>query len=187
MSNSTKRILALTLKKLLSKTPLDNITVAQLTDEAEVSRKTFYYHFHDIYDLVEWALVDDGSRMIKETLKTSDWSNGISSLFDYMLSNRSLILNIYHGINRSTIEKWLIQYLKPFFLALIEEYPESSTLDAEDKDFMCSLYSFGLSGLFLHWIDEGMTSDPQPIISRINRFIRDNPNKNIHSMLLNYV
>ena len=82
MSNSTKRILALSLKKLLSKTPLDNITVAQLTDEAEVSRKTFYYHFHDIYDLVEWALVDDGSRMIKETLKTSDWSNGISSLFD---------------------------------------------------------------------------------------------------------
>ena len=60
MSNMTKRALAFSLKKLLAQSPLDKITVQNIVDDAEVSRKTFYYHFQDIYDLLEWALVDEG-------------------------------------------------------------------------------------------------------------------------------
>lgn len=61
MANTTKRMLALCLKNQLTHTTLDNITIRELTDEAGVSRKTFYYHFHDIYDLLEWTLIDDAS------------------------------------------------------------------------------------------------------------------------------
>ena len=48
MANTTKRMLSLSLKKLLEKNTLDNITIQDITDDAEVSRKTFYYHFQDI-------------------------------------------------------------------------------------------------------------------------------------------
>ncbi|MFR8977240.1 MAG: TetR family transcriptional regulator [Christensenellales bacterium] len=59
MANTTKRMLSMSLKKLLSKTTLDNITIQDITDDAEVSRKTFYYHFQDIYDLLDWTLQED--------------------------------------------------------------------------------------------------------------------------------
>ena len=55
MANTTKRMLSLSLKKLLEKNTLDNITIQDITDDAEVSRKTFYYHFQDIYALLEWT------------------------------------------------------------------------------------------------------------------------------------
>ena len=55
MSNLTKRALAASLKKLLERAPLDKITIQDLVDDAEVSRKTFYYHFQDIYALMEWS------------------------------------------------------------------------------------------------------------------------------------
>ena len=59
MANTTKRMLSLSLKKLLGKNTLDNITIQDITDDAEVSRKTFYYHFQDIYALLEWTLSED--------------------------------------------------------------------------------------------------------------------------------
>ena len=65
MSNITKRALAASLKKLLERAPLDKITIQDLVDDAEVSRKTFYYHFQDIYDLMEWCIVEDGKRILE--------------------------------------------------------------------------------------------------------------------------
>ena len=48
MANTTKRMLSMSLKKLLSKTTLDSITIQDITDDAEVSRKTFYFRISTI-------------------------------------------------------------------------------------------------------------------------------------------
>ena len=54
MSEITKKALAETLKKLLSKNKLNKITIKEITEDCGVNRQTFYYHFKDIYDLLEW-------------------------------------------------------------------------------------------------------------------------------------
>ena len=56
MSNVTKRALEQSLKNLLLKKPLTKITIGDITEDCGINRMTFYYHFKDIYDLVEWAL-----------------------------------------------------------------------------------------------------------------------------------
>ena len=65
MANTTKRMLSMSLKKLLSKTTLDNITIQDITNDAEVSRKTFYYHFQDIPDLICY-MMEQGSKELLE-------------------------------------------------------------------------------------------------------------------------
>ena len=64
LAPSTKLALANALKKLLQKKFLDDITVKELVEECEVNRQTFYYHFQDIYDLVEWACEEDAGRAL---------------------------------------------------------------------------------------------------------------------------
>ena len=54
MSTITKRALEASLKKLVKTKPLNKITVSDITDDCGINRMTFYYHFKDIYDLVEW-------------------------------------------------------------------------------------------------------------------------------------
>ena len=54
MSQMTKRALAASLKKLLADRPLDKVTVTDIAEDCGVGRQTFYYHFEDIYGLVEW-------------------------------------------------------------------------------------------------------------------------------------
>ena len=73
MANTTKRALAAALKKRLTLTTLDKITIQQLVDDAEVSRKTFYYHFQDVYDLLEWLLIDEGKRVLEGNTTADTW------------------------------------------------------------------------------------------------------------------
>lgn len=66
MSQITKRALEQSLKRLLLQKPLNKITISDITDDCGISRMTFYYHFKDIYDLVEWACLQDASGALQE-------------------------------------------------------------------------------------------------------------------------
>ena len=61
MSQTTKRALEASLKKLLLRKPLNKITISDITEDCGVNRMTFYYHFKDIYDLVDWILMEDAA------------------------------------------------------------------------------------------------------------------------------
>ena len=60
MSQITKRALAASLKKLLAQKPLSKITIADITEDCGINRMTFYYHFQDIYDLIDWICQEEG-------------------------------------------------------------------------------------------------------------------------------
>lgn len=62
MPNTTKAALEESLKRLLLKKPLDKITITDITTDCGISRMAFYYHFKDIYDLVEWSCVEVGQK-----------------------------------------------------------------------------------------------------------------------------
>ena len=64
MPNTTKAALEESLKRLLLKKPLDKITITDITTDCGISRMAFYYHFKDIYDLVEWSCVEDGTKAL---------------------------------------------------------------------------------------------------------------------------
>ena len=64
MVNQTKQVLEESLKKLMLHKPLDKITIRDLTEDCGISRMAFYYHFKDIYDLVEWACLEDATRAL---------------------------------------------------------------------------------------------------------------------------
>ena len=78
MTNLTKRAMADALKKLLQKHNLEHITIQDVADEAQVSRKTFYYHFHDIYDLVEWMLVEDCKNLALQHQGSGIWVRDVA-------------------------------------------------------------------------------------------------------------
>ena len=79
MANITKLALEAALKKELLTKPLDKITINDLAEDCGISRMAFYYHFKDIYDLVEWVCVEDGTKALQgkknyeELLKSCDF------------------------------------------------------------------------------------------------------------------
>ena len=87
MSAITKRALEASLKKLLLKKPLDKITISDITDDCGVNRMTFYYHFKDIYDLVDWVMQNDAAVAINGMKTYETWQKGFLSIFNQRKEN----------------------------------------------------------------------------------------------------
>ncbi len=169
MSNTTKRMLSLSLKKLLAKTTLDNITIQDITDDAEVSRKTFYYHFQDIYALLEWTLSEDCRYLLESKVKRGDWQENIVTLFEYMQENRLIILNAFHSLERDTLEHEVFSILSPLLFDLLNAQPNFELLNDEDQRFIVSVYGLGVTGLLLRWISTDMLAPSEPLIRQLYR------------------
>lgn len=169
MSNTTKRMLSLSLKKLLAKTTLDNITIQDITDDAEVSRKTFYYHFQDIYALLEWTLSEDYQYLLESKVKRGDWQESIVTLFEYMQENRLIILNAFHSLERDTLEHEVFSILSPLLFDLLNAQPNFKLLNDEDQRFIVSVYGLGVTGLLLRWISTDMLAPSEPLIRQLYR------------------
>ena len=81
MPEFTKHALEQSLKHLLLQKPLNKITIADITEDCGISRMTFYYHFKDIYDLVEWACLEDASRALQGKKTYETWQEGLLQIF----------------------------------------------------------------------------------------------------------
>ena len=77
MSNYTEQALGDSLKKLLAEKPLNKITVTDIVNDCGLNRMTFYYHFKDIYDLLEWVCVADAEKALKGKHSYSNWQDGM--------------------------------------------------------------------------------------------------------------
>lgn len=73
MASTTKRALESSLKKLLLEKPLNKITVTDICEDCGISRMTFYYHFQDIYDLVEWSCQEDAGKALAGNRTVDTW------------------------------------------------------------------------------------------------------------------
>ena len=88
MQNLTKYALEDSLKKFLLKKPLDKITISDLTSDCGISRMAFYYHFKDIYDLVEWACIEDATRALQGKKTYATWQEGLLQIFGVVQENK---------------------------------------------------------------------------------------------------
>ena len=100
MPNTTKAALEESLKRLLLKKPLDKITITDITTDCGISRMAFYYHFKDIYDLVEWSCVEDGTKALQGKKTSESWTEGLTQIFEAVLENKPFIMNVYRNVDR---------------------------------------------------------------------------------------
>ena len=58
MANFTKSAITDSFLKLLNQKKFDKITIKDIVSDCGISRKTFYYYFDDIYDLLQKYLAE---------------------------------------------------------------------------------------------------------------------------------
>ncbi|MEG0779614.1 MAG: TetR/AcrR family transcriptional regulator [Oscillospiraceae bacterium] len=171
MSQTTKRALAASLKKLLAEKPLDKITVVDIVEDCEVNRQTFYYHFQDIYDLIEWIFLTETTRVLDGKKTYDTWQQGFLQVFDYVLENKPLMVNVYHSVRRDELERYLYEVTCHLLMGVVEEQAAGLSVREEDKQFIADFYKYAFVGLLLDWIRRGLTDDPTRIVERLSVLI----------------
>ena len=182
MSQTTKRALEASLKNLLLQKPLDKITINDIAEDCGINRMTFYYHFKDIFDLVEWSCVEDATKALEGKKTYDTWQQGFLRIFEAVLANKPFILNVYHSVSREQVEIYLFKLTYDLLIGVVEEKAQGMAVRDEDKKFIADFYKYGFVGLMLDWIKNGMKEEPQTIIDRLSSLVHGN----ITSALDNY-
>ncbi len=159
MALSTKKALAQSLRNLLAKRTLDKITVKDIVDDCGVNRQTFYYHFHDIYDLLEWIFEDMIETMVPEQNEKVDWTRCIDTLVAKMLEERRLVLNAYHSVSHEAVSRFIRQWLKPFIADVVEQESQGMSVAQEDKEFVAELFTMGTTGFLTEWVENQLSEE----------------------------
>lgn len=79
---NTKQAIAESLKHHLLRKPITKITINDITEDCGISRMTFYYHFNDIYDLVEWVCTEEARAALSDDRTAETWQMGFQSLLE---------------------------------------------------------------------------------------------------------
>lgn len=172
MSQVTKRALEQSLKNLLLKKPLSKITISDLTEDCGMNRMTFYYHFKDIYDLVEWSCLTDAKRALDEKKTYDTWQQGFLQILEAVQANKPFIMNVYHCVHREQVEIYLRPLVEDLILNVVNEEAGGLNVRDEDKAFIVQAYSYIFIGIMLDWIKEDMKENPQEIVERLNKLIK---------------
>ena len=172
MSQVTKRALEQSLKNLLLKKPLTKITINDIAEDCGINRMTFYYHFKDIYDLVEWSCLEDARKALEKNKTYDTWQQGFLQIFETVRENKPFVMNVYRCVHREQVERYLGPLVDRLLLGVINEESDGITVRDEDKQFIAQVYSYIFIGLMLDWIKDDMQQDPSGIVDRLARLIK---------------
>ena len=167
MPNTTKQALEASLKRMMLKKPLDKITIRDITEDCGISRMAFYYHFRDIYDLVEWACVEDAAAALQGKKTYDTWQEGLLQILEAVLENKPFILNAYRCISRDQMERFLFQLTYSLIRGVVDEKSQGMEISEADKGFIADFYKYSFVGVLLDWIRQGMTADHRTIAQKI--------------------
>lgn len=172
MSQITKRALEQSLKNLLLQKPLTKITINDIAEDCGINRMTFYYHFKDIYDLVEWSCMEDARKALEEKDTYDTWQQGFLQIFEAVRENKPFIMNVYRCVHQERVETYLRPLVDHLLLGVINEEAAGMTVRAEDKDFIAQVYGYIFIGLMLDWIKADMAEEPEQIVERLAKLIK---------------
>lgn len=172
MSDLTKRALAQALKNQLLKKPLNKITVSDIAAECGISRMTFYYHFKDIYDLVEWACLEDARKALKEKKTYDTWQQGFLQIFETVRENKPFVMNVYRCVHQEQLEKYIKPLVDHLVLDIINEEEKDRVVKEEDKAFIAQVYGYIFIGLMMDWIKTDMQDGYEELVDKLGILMR---------------
>ena len=171
MSDITKRAISASLKKLLREKKLNKITVQDIADDCGINRQTFYYHFQDIYDLVEWTCIEDTEKVLKENRTYATWQEGFLAVFYLAKEDKTFIENIYRSVSLELLEQYLYRLVYPLLKNVVDEKAKNYTVRDENKKYIADFYKYAFVGVLLEWIRNDMRESPESITDRVSKIV----------------
>ena len=121
-SNITKRALASALRELMDEVPFDKIQVAHICERCDMNRKSFYYHFKDKYDLLNWIFDTEIISFAQRLTAAQEFDQRVEEIREvcnYFYENR----NFYRKALKVEGQKFLFRTLS----RVLRTDPEIST------------------------------------------------------------
>lgn len=148
-SNITKKALAQALKELMGEMPFDKIKISDICEKCGMNRKSFYYHFKDKYDLVNWIFDVEFFQEVSKPEYLLDELT-LRKMSEYFYENR----DFYRRALRIEGQNSFREHFRDILETLIEMFIKGTVLTARDSDFYVKFYTDGIVGSVMRWLKD---------------------------------
>ncbi len=171
----TKKKLADSLKKQMQKKPFSKITVKDITEDCDVNRNTFYYHFEDIYTLLRWMFDNEAIHIVQSFDLLVDYDEAIAFVIDYIEKNDHIISCALDSIGQRELKRFFHTDFFDITNSLLDAAQRQSgiSIDPEYKSYLATFYTDALAGMLIEWIQRRDSADKEQLVAYLTSTVKD--------------
>ena len=160
---NTKRTLAASLKSFMEKKPLSKITVSDIIADCGVNRKTFYYHFEDIYALLKWMPEEEAVNVVKQFDLLVDYREAVLFVMNYVRKNKHLLCCAYDSMGRDEMKRFFYADFIGITRKVVNDAEQRPGVHTEEqfKEFPAHFYTEAVAGLLIDEFTDKEGHDPK--------------------------
>lgn len=147
-SKITKKALATALKALMEEKPFEKINISDICERCDMNRKSFYYHFRDKYDLVNWIFDTEFIAIARKKEYDTYWKL-IEDICEYFYSNH----NFYRKALSVQGQNSFAEHFRELLLPVIKSRMAGQFISEKSTDFQIQFFSDALVMAFQRWIE----------------------------------
>jgi len=166
-STITEKALALSLKQLMKTIPLSKVSIQNIVDNCKLNRQTFYYHFKDKFDLVNWIYHTEVTECIANCDHYDNWTDGMQRTLCYLMENNSFYINALNTPGQNSFDGYFFEFSCELIMGVVNDLSLGRNISDEDKKFIADFYTHAFVGVIVQWIKTGMKDSPQIMVEKM--------------------
>ena len=171
MSHLTEQAIQQAFINMLAERPLDKITVREIAQTCGISRNTFYYHYHDVYDLLDKMFAVEEERMLADMQGIATMKQGLVEATRFAVENRRAIYHIYSSVSRDMLSRYLYKSASIYMRRYIVGQDEATELTEEELDDLVFLLASMVEGAVINIMREGLSLRVEDLIENATRLL----------------
>ena len=168
-SQTTEEVLAAGMKHLITVMPFEKITVKAIADEAHVKRPTFYNHFKDKYDIVEYILKQELIEPARTLMACDMLGEAIRLILVTMKKEKKFYMHVARIDEDVIFQRIVRELFKELLLDVMRERmaDEDNGNPMLTMDNIAEYYAYGLSFGISKWIQKGMKMEVDEVLEAL--------------------
>lgn len=166
MALYTKKLIMTTFQEMLAEMPFDKITVSALVKRAGVSPNTFYYHYQDIY-----ALLDDWFQKQVEVFTPAgepiDWKPVTKNILHECRTHAKTIYHVFDSLSRDRLERYIFSMTDDAFSRWVRQYAEGYAISEDRLRSIASFCRYAYIGFVMQFFWNRMENDIDESVDRL--------------------
>ena len=171
MSSATKTTISAAFLELSKGKSIDKITVKDIVETCNITRQTFYYHFKDIMDVIEWSFQQRMEEILEKSLQVASMQDAVRILISLVEEHTKIINKLMNSQKREQTESLLISTIRAYMQGMIDKKKLFLNMKRSDMEMALSFYSYAIVGVLLEISSNRETVDLDMISRQICQLI----------------
>lgn len=166
MAKYTTKLIMSTFREMLEEMPFDKITVSALVKRAEISPNTFYYHYQDIYALLDaWFTERVKEFATGETLL--EWESVTKDALLACKAHSRTVYHVFNGLSRDQLERYIFSLTNDVFSRVVSQAAGNRPITEDNLRSIASFCRYAYIGFVMQFFWNRMEDDIDEGVERL--------------------